>query len=119
MMFAAAERLGTVCIHRISCGLNICVKAGDGRHGLSRRTPTDEPWERIEGYRPGGVGTPGRSGVGNRLVVDAISWMAGNAAHWRDRSAGFGKRTGGMPRNPGVWKKISMPWLTRRTSSTS
>ena len=46
---------------------------------------TDEQWGRIEGY------LPGRSGVDNRLFVDAILWMAGNAARWRDLPEVFGK----------------------------
>ena len=37
---------------------------------------------------------PGRSGVDNRLFVDAILWMAGNAAPWRDLPEVFGKWTG-------------------------
>ena len=47
---------------------------------MSRRTLTDEQWERIEGHLPGRAGMRGRSGVDNRLFVDAILWMAGNAA---------------------------------------
>src|SRR3546814_7621343 len=39
------------------------------------------------------VGLPVRSGVDNRLFVDAILWMAGNAAHWRDLPDTFGKWT--------------------------
>src|SRR3546814_12063757 len=52
---------------------------------------TDAQWERIAGYLPGREGTPGRSGVDNRLFVDAILWIAGNAAHWRDLPGPFGK----------------------------
>lgn len=61
---------------------------------MSRRVLTDEQWGRIEGHLPGRVGTPGRSGVDNRLFVDAILWMAGNAAHWRDLPEVFGKWAG-------------------------
>nr|WP_277356842.1 M48 family metallopeptidase [Brucella melitensis] len=32
---------------------------------MSRRSFTDEQWNRIEAYLPGRVGTPGRSGVDN------------------------------------------------------
>ncbi|WP_104640101.1 transposase [Brucella abortus] len=45
---------------------------------MSRRSLTDEQWNRIEAYLPGRVGTPGRSGVDNRLFVDAILWMPGH-----------------------------------------
>lgn len=62
---------------------------------MSRRTLTDEQWERIAGYLPGREGTRGRSGVDNRLFVDAILWMAGNAARWRDLPEVFGKWIGG------------------------
>ena len=61
---------------------------------MSRRTLTDEQWDRIAGYLPGREGTRGRSGVDNRLFVDAILWMARNAARWRDLPEVFGKWTG-------------------------
>lgn len=61
---------------------------------MSRRTLTDKQWERIAGHFHGRVGTWGRSGVDNRLFVDAILWMAGNAARWRDLPVVFGKWTG-------------------------
>ncbi len=38
---------------------------------MNRRTLTDEQWERITGYLPGWEGTQRRSGVDNRLFVDA------------------------------------------------
>src|SRR3546814_10480057 len=63
------------------------------RRALSRRMLTDAQWERIAGYLPGREGTPGRSGVDNRMFVDAILWMAGTAAHWRDLPEAFGKWT--------------------------
>lgn len=50
---------------------------------MSRRTLTDEQWLRIKGHLQGRAGTRGRSGVDNRLFVDAILWMTGNAARWR------------------------------------
>ena len=78
---------------------------------MSRRTLTDEQWERIEGHLPGRAGLPGRSGVDNRLFVDAILWMAGNAAHWRDLPEVFGKWTAVHARfrrwsHNGVWEKL-------------
>ncbi len=42
---------------------------------MSRRTLIDGHWGRIEGHLPGRAGTRGRSGVDNRLFVDAILWM--------------------------------------------
>ncbi|WP_408634533.1 transposase [Pseudogemmobacter bohemicus] len=57
------------------------------------RTLTDAQWCRIAEHRPGGPGLPGRNRVDARLVVDAFSGMAGNAAHRRDRPELFGKQT--------------------------
>ena len=78
---------------------------------MSRRTLTDEQWGRIEGHLPGRAGTRGRSGVDNRLFVDAILWMAGNAARWRDLPVVFGKWTGVHARfrrwsHAGVWERL-------------
>ena len=78
---------------------------------MSRRTLTDEQWDRIAGYLPGRAGTRGRSGVDNRLFVDAILWMAGNAARWRDLPEVFGKWTGVHARfrrwsHAGVWERL-------------
>src|SRR3546814_9288681 len=47
----------------------------------------------------------------NRLFVDAILWMAGNAAHWRDLPGEFGKWTAVHARfrrwsHNGVWEKL-------------
>ncbi len=91
---------------------------------MSRRSLTDEQWNRIAAYLPGRVGTPGRSGVDNRLFVDAILWMAANAAHWRDLPATFGNGQRFMPafgagRTPVYGKGFSMPWLIRRTLNMS
>ena len=61
---------------------------------MSRRTLTNEQWERIEGHLPGRAGTRERSGVDNRLFVDAVLWMACNAARWRDLPEVFGKWSG-------------------------
>src|SRR3546814_11188789 len=66
---------------------------------------------RIEVYLPVRVGLPGRSGVDNRLFVDAILWMAGNAAHWRALPDTFGKWTAVHARfrrwsRNGVWEGL-------------
>lgn len=47
----------------------------------------------------------------NRLFVDAILWMAGNAARWRDLPEVFGKWTGVHARfrrwsHAGVWERL-------------
>ncbi|MDY8109284.1 IS5 family transposase [Fulvimarina sp. 2208YS6-2-32] len=78
---------------------------------MSRRTLTDRQWARIEGLLPGKQSDPGRSGVDNRLFVDAILWMACNAARWRDLPPQFGKWTGVHARFrrwslAGVWQRL-------------
>lgn len=78
---------------------------------LSRRTLTDDQWDRIKEFLPGRMGTPGRSGLDNRLFIDAILWMAYNAARWRDLPPDFGKWTGVHARfrrwsHAGVWESL-------------
>ena len=78
---------------------------------MSRRILTDGQWARIEGHVPGRVDTPGRSGADNRLFVDAVLWMAYNAARWRDLPAEFGKWTAVHSRflrwsHAGVWESL-------------
>nr|WP_255509652.1 transposase [Oceaniovalibus sp. ACAM 378] len=51
---------------------------------LSRRTLTDAQWARIEALLPGKRGDRGRTGIDNRLFVDAILWLARDATSWRD-----------------------------------
>lgn len=91
---------------------------------MSRRTLADEQRERIEGHLPGRAGTRGRICVDIRLFVDAILWMAGDAARWRDLPEVFGKwnslsHASAAGRTPVRGRGCSMPWPTRRTSSTS
>jgi transposase len=58
---------------------------------LSRRTLSDAHWARIENLVPGKSTDRGRSGVDNRLFVDAVLWMARSCAPWRDLPPGFGE----------------------------
>ncbi len=73
---------------------------------MSRHTLADWQWERVEGDLPGRVGTRGRSGVDHRLFMDAILWMAGNAARWRDLPGGVRQVDWGFRRwsHAGVWE---------------
>lgn len=78
---------------------------------MSRRTLTDEQWEQIAGYLPSCSGARGRSGVNNRLFVDAILRMADNAACWCDLPEIFGKWTGVHARfrrwsHAGIWERL-------------
>ena len=47
---------------------------------MSRRTLTEEQWERIEPLLPGKQGDRGRTGRDNRLFVDAVLWLARTAS---------------------------------------
>jgi putative transposase len=40
---------------------------------------------------PGKIGDPGRSGVDNRLFVEAVLWLARTGTAWRDLPDIFGK----------------------------
>ncbi|RKS51321.1 putative transposase of IS4/5 family DUF4096 [Paracoccus pantotrophus] len=62
---------------------------------MSRRTLTDEQWERIGPLLPGKAGDRGRSAADNRLFIDAILWLARGASPWRD-----------LPPEPGHWKSV-------------
>lgn len=57
---------------------------------MSRRTLTDAQWERIEPLLPGKKGDRGRTGADNRLLVDAVLWLARTASPWRDLPAELG-----------------------------
>ncbi|MDE1172837.1 MAG: IS5 family transposase [Parvibaculaceae bacterium] len=55
------------------------------RHGLS-----DEQWGRVWPVLPGKVGDRGRSAADNRRFLDAVLWIAGTGAPWRDLPEHFG-----------------------------
>ena len=44
----------------------------------------NDQWARIEGLLQGKHGDRGRTGVDNRLFVEAVLWMARTGAPWRD-----------------------------------
>ena len=78
---------------------------------MIRRTLSDAQWHRIGNHLPGKKSDPGRNGTDNLLFVDAILWMAYNAARWRDLPAEFGKWTGVHARfrrwsHAGVWENL-------------
>jgi len=50
----------------------------------------DDQWERIAPLLPGKVGDPGRSGANHRGFVEAVLWIAGVGAPWRDLPESFG-----------------------------
>jgi transposase len=52
---------------------------------------TDEQYRRIEHLLPGKPGDPGATARDNRLLMDAIFWIARTGAPWPDLPERFGK----------------------------
>ena len=50
----------------------------------------DDQWLRIAPMLHGKAGDRGRTGVDNRLFVEAVLWMARTGSPWRDLHPGFG-----------------------------
>jgi putative transposase len=57
---------------------------------LIRRELTDGQWVRIDKLVAGKQGDKGRTGVDNRLFVDAVLWIVRTGAPWRDLPGEFG-----------------------------
>jgi len=71
----------------------------------------DHQWERIRPHLPGKPGDPGRSGVNNRLFVEAVLWLARTGAPWRDLPESFGNWNSVFVRfsrwsKDGVWDRL-------------
>lgn len=62
---------------------------------MSRRTLTDRQSAIIAPLVPGKLGDRGRSGADNRLLVDAILWLARGVTPWRD-----------LPPELGNWRTV-------------
>lgn len=57
---------------------------------MRRHELTDEQWDQICPHLPGQKHHPGRTGVDNRLFVNAVFWIAKTGAPWRDLPERFG-----------------------------
>lgn len=71
----------------------------------------DQQWERIEPHPPGKSSDPGRTGVDNRLFVEAILWLARTGVPWRDLPDYFGNWNSVFIRfsrwsKDGVWDRL-------------
>jgi putative transposase len=71
----------------------------------------DRVWERMAAHLPGKVGDPGRSGVDNRLFVEAVLWLVRTGVPWRDLPAIFGNWNSNFVRfsrwsKAGVWDRL-------------
>ena len=71
----------------------------------------DRVWERMAPRLPGKVGDPGRSGVDNRLFVEAVLWLVRTGIPWRDLPAIFGSWNSNFVHfsrwsKAGVWDRL-------------
>jgi transposase len=57
---------------------------------MERFILTDAQWAKMEPRCLGKPGDPGRSGKDNRLVVEAVLWIARTGSPWRDLPLSFG-----------------------------
>jgi putative transposase len=78
---------------------------------LIRRELTDRQWVRIEKLVAGKQGDKGRTGVDNRLFVDAVLWIVRTGAPWRDLPGGFGNWNSVYVRfrrwaRKGLWERL-------------
>ena len=78
---------------------------------MSRRTLTDQQWQRIENLVPGKPGDRGASGRDNRRFVDAVLWIVRTGAPWRDVPPCYGNWSTVCSRffrwrDLGVWRKL-------------
>jgi putative transposase len=78
---------------------------------LIRRELTDRQWVRIEKLVAGKQGDKGRTGVDNRLFVDAVLWIVRTGASWRDLPGEFGNWNSVYVRfrrwaRKGLWERL-------------
>jgi transposase len=57
---------------------------------MDRYVLTDAQWAKIEPHCLGKVTDPGRSGLDNRLFIEAVLWIVRTSSPWRDLPAHFG-----------------------------
>ena len=58
---------------------------------MGRFVLTDAQWAKMERCCLGKPTDPGRSGIANRLFVEAVLWIVRTGSPWRDLPALFGK----------------------------
>src|SRR3982751_1443891 len=78
---------------------------------VKRYELSNEQWRRIEDLLPGKDGDPGRSGVDNRLFVNAVLWVLRSGARWSDLPERYGKFKSVHKRftrwaRAGVWERV-------------
>lgn len=65
-------------------------QAGEGRGVLDGHGLSDEQWERVRHLLPGKAGGRDPSVTDNRRFLEAVLWIAGTGAPWRDLPENFG-----------------------------
>lgn len=78
---------------------------------LRRHELTDSQWEAIGDQIPGKAGDPGRTGVDNRLFVNAVIYVAKTGIPWADLPDRYGHWNSVWRRfrrwsAKGVWQKL-------------
>ena len=78
---------------------------------LRRQEIQDEDWDRIRDVLPGPPGDRGVTAKDNRLVVNAVLWIAKTGAPWRDLPERFGHWNSVWRRfdrwaRKGVWQRV-------------
>jgi putative transposase len=78
---------------------------------VKRYELSNAQWERIAHLLPGKPGDRGRSGVDNRLFVNAVLWVLRSGARWQDLPERYGKYKSVHKRftrwaKAGVWEKV-------------
>ena len=71
----------------------------------------DDQWERLTPLMRGKAGDRGRSGMDNRLFIEAVLWIARTGSPWRDLPSEFGNWNSIYVRfarwsNKDVWQAI-------------
>ena len=57
---------------------------------MNRKLLPNDQWEGIKDLLPGKKGDPGKTGADNRLLIEAVLWIAGTGSPWRDLLPAFG-----------------------------
>lgn len=72
---------------------------------------SDAAWEALAPHLAGKAGDVGRTGVDNRLFLNAVFWVARHGCAWRTLPARFGKHDTVRKRSrrwaeKGVWRRL-------------
>jgi len=78
---------------------------------MNRKLLRNDQWEGIKDLLPGKKGDPGKTGADNRLLIEAVLWIARTGSPWRDLLPAFGNWHSVYRRHSpwgkkGVWKRL-------------